>query len=211
MEGKADMCGRFTLRTPHTKLLEQFDAKPAPRYNVAPTQRVLIVREPDGDRELVPMQFGLPSPQGQLINARSETVATKPTFRDSFRKRRCLVPADGFYEWQRAGKRKQPYFVHMKDGSGFAFAGVWNGEAFAILTTQANELVAPLHDRMPVILDPADYDRWLNPATPIDQLPALVPYSADRMEAYPVSTRVNSVANDDPSCVEPGTTERLLF
>jgi putative SOS response-associated peptidase YedK len=205
------MCGRFTLRTPHTKLLEQFGVTFQPRYNVAPMQMVLIVRAPGSQRELVPMRFGLAGPQGQLINARAETVATKPTFRESFRQRRCLVPADGFYEWQRDGKRKQPFFIGMKDCSGFAFAGVWQGDAFAILTTQANELVAPLHDRMPVILDPADYDRWLDPATPLDQLPALNPYPADRMEAFPVSPRVNSVTNDDARCLEPIKPDRLLF
>jgi putative SOS response-associated peptidase YedK len=205
------MCGRFTLRTPHTKLLEQFGVEFQPRYNVAPTQMVLIVRAPGRSRELVPMRFGLAGPQGALINARSETVATKPTFRDSFRTRRCLVPADGFYEWQRIGKQRQPFLIGLKDHSGFAFAGVWQNDAFAILTTQANELVAPLHDRMPVILDPTDYDRWLDPSTPLDQLPALKPYPADQMEAFAVSPRVNSVTNDDARCVEPSKPDKLLF
>ena len=205
------MCGRFTLRTPHTKLLERFGAAVQPRYNVAPTQLVLIVRALGNERELVPMRFGLAGPQGQLINARSETAAKKPTFRDSYRERRCLVPADGFYEWQRIGKQKQPFFIAMKDQSGIAFAGLWQGDAFAILTTEANELLAPLHDRMPVILDPEDYDLWLDPTTRLDQLPALKPYPADRMEAFPVNPRVNNAANDDARCLEKVEPDRLLF
>ena len=205
------MCGRFTLRTPHFQLLEQFQAVIDPRFNIAPTQSVPVVRVIAQKRELVPLRFGLTTSQGQLINARSETVATKPTFRESFRKRRCLIPADGFYEWQRVGKKKQPFFIRMKDHSGFAFAGIWQDEGFAILTTQANELVAPLHDRMPVILEPADYDRWLDTATPLDQLPQLDPYPADRMESVPVSPRVNNVQHDDASCLEPTKPTQLLF
>ena len=203
------MCGRFTLRTPHTKLLEQFGVDFRPRYNIAPSQKVLILR--GGQRELVEMRWAFATARGPMINAKAETVARLPSFSDAFHKRRCLVPADGFYEWQKNGKQKQPFFIGMKDGRGFALAGIWQDDAFAILTTEPNELVAPIHNRMPVILDPADYDRWLDPETPRDQLPVLGPYRADQMQAIPISSRVNSVANDDANCLQSVTPERLLF
>ena len=151
-----------------------------------------------------------------MINARSETVADKPAYRNAFRKRRCLIPADGFYEWQKAkqtGGKKQPYFIHMADGQPFAFAGLWESwdkggeliESCTILTTQANDLMRPLHDRMPVILDVKNYERWLDPAQqdPKKLEPLLVPYRSEEMAAYPVSTLVNSPRNDDGRCIEP--------
>ena len=179
------MCGRFLLHTPVDTLQRAFGfaERPnlRPRYNIAPTQTVPIVRQKDGGgRELALVRWGLiPSWAkeagigGRLINARAETVAEKPAFRGAFRKRRALVPADGFYEWRkREGDRpKQPLLVRRRDGQPFAFAGLWEHwrgpegevETCTILTTEANAALAPIHDRMPVILDPACYDRWLDP------------------------------------------------
>jgi putative SOS response-associated peptidase YedK len=218
------MCGRFTLRTPQGVLVEQFRLKSIPplqpRYNIAPTQQIGVVREREpAQREFALMQWGLvprwakdPSGASQMINARAETAADKPAFRDAFRRRRCLIVADGFYEWKKAGKIKQPYHIRMKDGRPFAFAGLWERwgasdeklESCTILTTNANELCAPMYDRMPVILGPADYDRWLDPAlVDPDQLKYMLePYPADEMITEPVSPRVNSVANDDAACIE---------
>jgi putative SOS response-associated peptidase YedK len=221
------MCGRFTLRTPaniiarHFALLEfpPFEA----RFNIAPSQPVAVVRlrpKAPAAREAVWMRWGLipswaedPSIGNRMINARSETVAEKSAFRTALRRRRCLVVADGFYEWKRAGARKQPYFFHMRDDGPFAFAGLWETwEAFnhaavescTLLTTEANALVREVHDRMPVILAAEDYARWLDPAVESPQalIPLLRPYSADAMTSYPVSAKVNSPTTDDPSCVE---------
>jgi putative SOS response-associated peptidase YedK len=171
-------------------------------------------------RELVWLRWGLvpgwakdPAIGGRLINARAETVADKPAFRSAVQRRRCLVVADGFYEWQRTGRKKQPYFIHLRDDRLFAFAGVWEAwegadhstlETCAILTTAANELVRPIHDRMPVILSPAGYAAWLDPAIedPRQLQPLLVPYSSDDMEAQPVGDFVNSPTHDGPRCVE---------
>jgi putative SOS response-associated peptidase YedK len=187
-----------------------------PRFNVAPTQEVGVVRQPAGQREFVWMHWGLvprwakdPKIGSQMINARAETAADKPAFRDAFKRRRCLVVADGFYEWQKTGgKTKQPYYIHMKDGRPFGFAGLWERwgelESCTILTTSPNDLCAPVHDRMPVILGPADYDRWLDPevSDPAALAPLLDCYPADEMVAEPVSTHVNRVANNDEKCIE---------
>ncbi len=144
-----------------------------------------------------------------MINARAETVARKPAFRSAFRRRRCLVPADGFYEWYRAGKRKQPYLIAVKETDLFAFAGLWERwrgrggeevESFTIIVTEANALLRPIHDRMPVIVDPDDYERWLSDDDEAESL--LAPCPADKMTAYAVSPRVNSPRYDDPQCVE---------
>jgi putative SOS response-associated peptidase YedK len=178
------------------------------------------VRQKDGGgRELALVRWGLipawakeASIGGRLINARSETVAEKPAFRSAFRKRRCLVPADGFYEWRKreGGGPKQPMLVRRRDGAPFAFAGLWEhwrgpeGEVqtCTILTTEANAVLAPIHDRMPVILDPAAYDRWLDPARPgAEEL--LRPCSDGWLEAFPVSTRVNNVRNDVAELIAP--------
>ncbi|MCB1056336.1 MAG: SOS response-associated peptidase, partial [Acidobacteria bacterium] len=163
---------------------------------------------------LIPHWAKDPSIGNRLINARAETAAEKPAFRSSFSKRRCLVPADGFYEWQKTGGRKQPFYLQLKEHRPFAFAGLWarwkasedeTVQSFTLLTTTPNEVAAKVHDRMPVILPPESYDRWLDPELhDREALEALLlPYPAEAMEAYPVSTLVNSPQNDDPRCIEP--------
>ncbi len=225
------MCGRFTLTLDGVALQQAFPqfripASLAPRYNIAPTQPVAVVPN-DGQRRVDFFLWGLipawakdPRIGNRLINARAETAAQKPSFRAPFRRRRCLILADGFYEWQRApgGKGpKQPYRILLRDGRPFAFAGLWErwqapdgSEIYSctILTTQANPLVAQVHDRMPVILAPEDYDRWLTPgeAAPEVLQPLLRPFPADAMTLYPVSSRVNSPQRDDPDCIRPLTT-----
>ena len=190
-----------------------------PRYNVAPTQNVPIVRRPkdtDG-RELVLARWGLIPSWAKdtkigyrTINARAETVAEKPSFREAFKRRRCLVVADGFYEWQKQpGGKKQPYFISAASDGPLAFAGLWETwkdpegdrvESCTIIVTEANDLLRPIHDRMPVILQPGDFDPWLD-APPQDAQTMLKPFAGD-MTLYPVSSRVNNVRNDDPSCIE---------
>jgi putative SOS response-associated peptidase YedK len=219
------MCGRYTLASPTERLAEEFgvDASSielSPNYNVAPTQGVAAVLEEGGQRRLEVLRWGLippwaddPGIGSRMINARSETAPGKPSFRRAFRERRCLIPADGFYEWQRTNGAKQPYYIHMEDGRPFAFAGLWEswskggeGEVrtCTILTTGANALVGEVHDRMPVILAHDAYDVWLDPASERDELTGLLaPYPEDEMEAYPVSRFVNSPSNNDPRCIEP--------
>ncbi|HWP00716.1 MAG TPA: SOS response-associated peptidase [Methylococcus sp.] len=229
------MCGRYTLQTPSDKLREQYRIERArerleklfARYNIAPSQDVAAVRVArDGVRELVPLRWGLiphwakeAKADYSTINARAETAAEKPAFRSAFRYRRCLIPADGFYEWQpRPGSKiKQPWYITRKDGEPFAFAGLWERweprpgaqgepvESCTILVTDANDLLRPIHDRMPVILDPAAYDLWLDPAVRDPNLlrALLKPYPAESMTAWKVGTRVNSPRNDDPECLEP--------
>ena len=219
------MCGRFTLRTSPAVLAEVFELlrepELTPRYNIAPTQPVAVIRPSRSGhgRELTQMHWGLvpswakdPSAAARMINARAESVATKPTFRSAFRCRRCLVPADGFYEWKKVGTKKQPYYFTLRSGEPFAFAGLWehwghNGSALhtcAIITGEPNELAGQIHDRMPVILRPEDYDRWLDPRSKeVDALqPLLAPYPADEMAMQAVSTRVNNARNDSPDCIE---------
>ncbi len=191
-----------------------------PRYNVAPTDPVPIVRvDPrDGERELALARWGLvpfwmkEKPKVPHINARAETVHTQPMFREAFANRRCLIPATGFYEWQKRADGRQPYRFVMKDLQPFAFAGVWefariDGEdivSAAIIVGAPNPLLDGIHDRMPVILAPADYDRWLDPDTGIDAARALLrPYDAASMKAYAVNRAVNSVKNDNEVCIEP--------
>lgn len=221
------MCGRFTLRTPASVIAEHFDLLEvlpfAARFNIAPSQPVAVVRVRPEDsrpaRELTWMRWGLipswaddPTIGNRLINARSETVAQKPAFRAALHRRRCLVAADGFYEWRRVGARKQPYFFRMHDDRPFAFAGLWETwerpdhaaiESCTLLTTEANQLVREVHDRMPVILAPEDYARWLDPATDssVELTPLLRPYPSEAMTAYPVGARVNSPTTDDPACI----------
>lgn len=225
------MCGRFTLRSGPERIAEAFDLDPAslpelaPRYNIAPTDAVAVVRraEGTGPRELVTVRWGLvphwvddPSDWPTLINARSETAAEKPAFRDAFRNRRCLIPADGFYEWVKVDGRKQPYYVRLEQDRPFAFAGLWDrwkgevGRGFdscTILTTDANETVGPLHDRMPVLLSPEDCERWTDPAAwPDDFADLLLPWpDTDGMVTYPVDRRMNSPSHDEPDCIEPLT------
>src|SRR5262245_3531542 len=172
------MCGRFTIRTPAKALAEHFGLPEQPtlfpaRYNVAPSQAVPVVRQGAGGRRqlsLLRWGFDLPWAQGAaglVLNGRAETAAEKAPFRHAIRKRRCLLPADGFYEWAKAGGRKQPYFFSLRGGGPFAFAGLWQpgegGSSCALLTCQANGLVAPVHGRMPVLLAPGDYGEWLDP------------------------------------------------
>ncbi len=219
------MCGRFLLLAPAEALRRLFGAGGSPnlaqRYNIAPTQSTAVVRlKPDGGRELVSLRWGLiPSwakdamtGAGQ-INARAETLAVKPSFRAAYRQRRCLVPADGFYEWQApasGGGTKQPFLIARADRATFAFAGLWEHwqdrsqtiESFAIVTTDANATLQPIHHRMPAILEPRDCAAWLDPQNQrAGEL--LKPAPDDALTATPISTRVNSVANDDPGIIEP--------
>lgn len=219
------MCGRFTLATSGAQLATQFalaeTPQLAPRYNIAPTQSVAAVRSAEAGRELVLMRWGLvpmwakdPSVGSRMINARAETAAEKPAFRTALRQRRCLIPADGFYEWQAAPGGKQPFYFHMGDGSPFALAGLWERwkspegawlETCTILTTEANDLLRPFHDRMPVIVAPDDYARWLDPALrDADAVrDLLAPFDPAAMAAHPVSREVNRVANDGPHLIVP--------
>jgi putative SOS response-associated peptidase YedK len=193
-----------------------------PRYNIAPSQIVAAVRaNPAGDgRQLVPLAWGFVPPWSndaaignKMINARAETLASKPAFRDAFRHQRCLVVADGFYEWQKRDGGKQPYFIHLRDNEPFAFAGLWARnqrfdtpiETCTIVTTNANELLRPLHDRMPVILDRDACDAWLNSENEDTAALELLlhPYADDGMAKEPVSTVVNSPRYDGPDCLEP--------
>jgi putative SOS response-associated peptidase YedK len=224
------MCGRFSLSTPGETLKELFglDAVPElePRYNIAPAQSVPVVLRAGhvAGPVLVMKRWGLvpwwatdPKLGARMINARAETLTSKPAFRDAVRERRCLVPADGFYEWVQDGRRRQPIHFHLKDGQPFAFAGLWELwrpagadalDTFTIITTRANELVAPVHDRMPVILPEEWWEDWLDPRrAPDDALMArLGPLPADRMAGFRVDPRVNSPLVDDAACVAP-----LLF
>jgi len=213
------MCGRFTLRDPRRP---KFDRQPigellslAPRYNIAPSQSVLAITNRDGDPDVAFYQWGLiPSwstePKG-FINARAETVLQKPSFSESFERRRCLIPADGFYEWKRSGKLKQPYYFQLSDEATFAFAGIWDrwqadGRVIlscAIITTTANELLAGVHDRMPVILDPSSHRLWLNTDVSPRQLSELLlPFPAEEMKSHPVSSEVNHATIDHEHLVE---------
>ncbi|MBC8123400.1 MAG: SOS response-associated peptidase [Gemmatimonadaceae bacterium] len=217
------MCGRYTLSASAEKLSQAFnlDTVPplVPRFNIAPTQMVAAVREETQKRRLVTLRWGLipawakdPAIGNKLINARAETLSEKPSFRSASRLRRCLIPVSGFYEWQRLEGRKQPHYIRLGSGEPFAFAGLWESwhgpeaesvESCTIITTTANTLVGTIHDRMPVILAPHDYDAWLNEKlqSPEAVLPLLRPYPAEAMEAHPVSTRVNKPGVDAPELV----------
>jgi putative SOS response-associated peptidase YedK len=220
------MCGRYDILIARDAYRGLFKAGRVPnsnfppRYNVAPTDQIPIVRiDPrDGEREVVFARWGLiPSwmkekPKVPHINARAETVDKLPLFREGFAKRRCLIPATGFYEWQKRDDGKQPYRFRRKDLEPFAFAGIWeftrlNDEdvlSAAMIVGEANPLVGGVHDRMPVMLMSEDYDRWLDPAMELDHLKALLkPYDPALMEAYAVSRVVNSVKNDSEQCIEP--------
>jgi len=235
------MCGRFRLSRRKQLIEEYFDCVVedddwSPRYNIAPMQSIPVIRKKPEEprRRLSLIRWGLvpswshdSSGAAAMINARLETVDTKPTFRDAIKFRRCLVPADGFYEWGASGKLKQPYCFEVGEGELFAFAGIWERwkdpaekgpanwiETCAILTAPANPVASAIHDRMPVILDPDQYDVWLDPRVTDLQAATeiLKSHNADRLRFYPVSTRVNQVANDDQECaafVEPAQ-ERLF-
>ncbi len=236
------MCGRYTLHTEKEALAARFGfdlaqlAALAPRYNVAPTDSVLAVRMREGARVASLLRWGLVPYFAKaigalplMINARVEGVAKNAAFRDSLREKRCLIPADGFYEWQKAGplaRRKVPHFIGLRSGEPFAMAGLWARcwrpkdeispeplYSCTILTAPANTTVAPLHDRMPVILPREAEARWLDPALDddVDALLALLrPVPADALEAHPVSIKVNSVKNDDPSLLEPSSEDPQL-
>ena len=221
------MCGRFTLTINPAEQEEPFNnytfpEKFAPRFNIAPTQPILAI--PNDDKftaaffvwGLIPMWAKDPSIGNRLINARAETLPEKPAFRGSLKYKRCLILADGFYEWKtvEGKKSKTPFFIHMKDRKPFAFAGLWDSwnspegsqiKSCTIITTEPNELMSLLHNRMPVILHPRDYDKWLNPSpqTPDQLMPLLKPFPADAMDAYPVTPLVNKPANDIPELVVP--------
>ena len=215
------MCGRFTLRRPEKTRIEGVSAADLagaePRYNVAPSQNILGVIQTNDERHALYFHWGLiPSwskePRG-VINARAETIAEKPSFRDSFKRRRCLIPADGFYEWRREGRAKQPFYFQMKDEGVFAFAGLWDTwgkdddsiTSCAIITTTPNELVGSVHDRMPVILRPSDFDTWLSSEAEPDELHELLaPYPSEYMQGYAVGLDVNSPAVNEPHLVARG-------
>lgn len=222
------MCGRYRLSRRKQVIEDYFVAEPSdvawePRYNIAPTQSVLTIRHQpeDATRTLSLMHWGLipswskgPSAGAGLINARSETAASKPAFRDALRLRRCLIPADGFYEWQRISKGKQPFCFEVGDGEVFAFAGLWDQwksatgemvESCSILTTTPNSVTADVHNRMPVILRKDDCDLWLDSKmrSVVAVSGLLKPFDGSRMRRFPVSPRVNAVQNDDEACADP--------
>jgi putative SOS response-associated peptidase YedK len=224
------MCGRFTLTTPAEIVAQTFGlaalANYEPRYNIAPTQPALTVRnarDSANHPEAALLRWGLvpswaedPAIGNRLINARAETVAEKPSFRTAFRRRRCIVVADGFYEWAQpshAGGRKRPHWIHSADGGPMGLAGIWESwsrgeaapiESFAIITTAANELMEPIHRRMPVVLDRDDHERWLclqsDPST-LEEL--LMPCPNERLSVVEVGLHVNDPRHDDPACVRP--------
>jgi len=217
------VCGRFTLTSSAEQLAEHFEApvdlELAPRYNIAPGQPVYVVR--GAERELALTRWGLvphwasdPGLGQRMINARSETVAEKPAFRAAFRRRRCLLPADGFYEWAETGASKQPYHIQLHDEAPFGMAGLWESwqgaegeslETCTILTTDAAPSIEHLHARMPVILGRADFACWLDPEIQKPQalLPLLAPVQSNRLRFHPVSTRVNQIRFDDAECLLP--------
>jgi putative SOS response-associated peptidase YedK len=219
------MCGRFVLTANPDVIQTAFDltsipAEMTPRYNIAPTQPVAVITN-DNPKALTFHRWGLiPSWAkdikigNQMINARSESVSEKPAFRSAFKRRRCLIPADGFYEWRKEGGEKTPMFIHLKDRPVFAMAGLWEiwhspdgGElrTCTIITTEANSFMQTMHDRMPVILHKEDYDFWLSPdEEPVARLQALLkPFEPEAMTAYPVSKMVNRPNNDVPECIAP--------
>ncbi|MEO1389867.1 MAG: SOS response-associated peptidase [Cyanobacteria bacterium J06634_6] len=242
------MCGRYTQTQSGEAIAAAFHLAhtpdPTPRYNIAPTQPVSAIAQPGTERQYRIFQWGLipswakdPAIGNRMINARAETAAEKPSFRTAFKRRRCLIVADGFYEWKKvapsatgnitetqgseetsakgkAKAKKQPYYIQMNDPSLFAMAGLWESwesgdgsyiESCTILTTEPNGLMQSIHNRMPVILHPADYDLWLDPKEQSRERlqPLLRPYEDDAMQAYPVSTAVNNPRNETAACVEP--------
>ena len=229
------MCGRFSLSKSSQDVADLFRLGDLPalsaRYNIAPSQPVAAVLVPPeaGARQLQQLVWGLvppwaedPAMGARMVNARSETAATKPTFRNAFKYRRCLIPADGFFEWQKLPGRKQPHFIALKGGALFAFAGLWEHweapdgselDSCAILTTEPNALCATIHTRMPVILPTEAYDLWLDPDTQhaAELQPLLGPLPAEQMTAYAVSPHVNNPRHDDPRCIEPLEDQNMLW
>jgi putative SOS response-associated peptidase YedK len=226
------MCGRYSITSAPEAIraIFRYPERPdfPPRYNIAPTQPVPVVRLHEGERQFALMRWGLlpswvkdPRTFSLLFNARGESVTEKPAFRAAMKRRRCLIPADGFYEWKAGGGRKQPYFIRARSGEPFAFAGQWetrtgpNGEEVdtaAIVTTAANRTLSHLHGRMPVILPPDAFDLWLN-SDRVDAAAARIlirPAPDDLLEAFPVSSAVNRAATDDPKLIEPASVEEAL-
>ena len=222
------MCGRYTLKAGGQSIARLLGLSEEPelgsRYNIAPTQQIPVVQEEDGSRKLEMMHWGLipswandPSIGSRMINARSETVAEKPSYRSAFKRRRALIIADGFYEWKKTEDGKQPYYLRLGSGGPFGFAGLWETWSGAepeggkelrsatIITTEPNEVAAEIHNRMPVILPQELHEAWLDPENDDQEelLSMLAPYPAEEMEAYPVSRRVNRPANNDRSVLEP--------
>ena len=223
------MCGRYALKATAEELrnLFGFVERPnlAPRYNIAPTQEAPIIRQrrdPPGERTIGQLRWGLIAPWAAdpkagppLINARAETLLEKPTFQGAFRRRRCLVPADGYFQWREGDKAKQPYLVTQRDGGVFAMAGIWERfgprndpaaaiDSFTIITTDANEFLRPFHHRMPVVLDAKDYARWLDPDGEAETLlPLLAPAPNDRMAVAPLPQAANSIRADGPEILAP--------
>lgn len=222
------MCGRYTQVQTGDAIAAAFNLaihpNPIPRYNIAPSQPVSAIAHSSCEREYRIFQWGFvpawakdPAMVNRMINARSETVADKPSFRTAFKRRRCLIIADGFYEWKKAaakGAKKQPYYIQMADQSLFGMAGIWEAwqsgdgsylESCTILTTEPNTLMKPIHHRMPVIVNPQDYELWLDPAVQKgDAVQSLLrPFEAGAMQAYEVSTAVNNPRNETATCIEP--------
>lgn len=217
------MCGRYSLAAGADELVEAFDVplppfELTPRYNIAPSQQAPVVAADRHGRRIGLLTWGfLPrhsaEPGPGIVNARSESVADKPSFREAFARRRCLVPADGFYEWRREGKRKVPYWIHPRREGILSFAGIWERRSaadaesrhtFAILTAEASEDVAPIHERMPVIIGAADRTAWLDPLTSLDALRELMrPAAAGALARREVSPRVNRPTEDDAALIAP--------
>lgn len=227
------MCGRFAQYTPASEVARHFEVDPQnvllldwqPRYNLAPSEQAMVVRQVDnGTRLLQAMRWGLmphwAKPGDDMphpINARAETVDSKPFFRSAFGSHRCLIPCDGFYEWKAVSGGKQPYFIRLKDEAPFALAGLWDhweGEGdetdtFTILVTEANKLLHPVHDRMPVILPRSQWGAWLSPATPKNEVKTLLqPYPSTSMTMHEVSRRVNRAGQEGPDLIAPAKAHR---
>ncbi|MCC6543965.1 MAG: SOS response-associated peptidase [Nitrospirae bacterium] len=218
------MCGRFVIFSSIRKIALEFSVDPgdmafSPAYNIAPSQEILIVLF-EGDRKLIKCRWGFIPPWAKdmhigykMINARAETLSEKPIFKSAIRRHRCLVVADGFYEWEKVGKEKKPYYIHLKSGRPFGFAGLYSywqtpDDSLictgTIITTNANSLLEPIHNRMPVIIPEDSRSEWLNPDIQDERriLPLLTPYDSENMEAYRVSTVVNSPGNDSPDNIK---------
>ena len=217
------MCSRVTLRSERDRILREFGIEQLtfdykPRYNISPTENLLVLSEREGQPRLAMLRWGLvpswaedPSIGNKLINARAETLAEKPSFRDAYKKRRCLILVDGFFEWQQVDRRRLPSYIHQTDDRPMSFAGLWEtwnkgDEPLAtctIVTTGPNELVAPLHNRMPAIIPPEERDAWLDSDTPPEIIRSLLrPYEGGDLEAYRVSVKVNTPGYDAPDCIE---------
>ena len=219
------MCGRFILTSPGKDMQDQFgllkEPELTPRYNISPTQQVSAIRMDTGSRRLEMLKWGLvpfwakdASIGPRLINARCETIGQKPAYRAAFKSRRCLIPTNGFYEWMKEKEKKQPYLIRLADESLFAFAGLWEHwkgpdgstiESCTVITTEANDLLRPIHDRMPVIISRKDYDSWLNPEMLCQETfqSLILPYPSHEMVFFPVNPKVNRATYDNPDCIEP--------